>query len=181
MNFKKHSSTPIRNGLLLLIFATAFNLNLVAQLGLNQPLDVTIQVSNLDNDCEIFGDLSGNCEVSSRKVSSINCLSKTKVIEGDLHIVNTLLNDLNDLANLEYIGGDFYLQFNSQLKNVDGLASLKEVGGNLILQSNHQLEDCCILKSLVSIFAYKVKGDIFIANNKNRSMCSDQLRITNCK
>ena len=165
----------------LFILTISFQNLAVTQLGLDQPLDVSILVSDSANDCVIFGDIPGSCTVKGRKVSSINCLSKTKVIEGDLDLRNTLLTDLNDLANLQIIGGNFHVQFNSRLKNVDGLSAIKEIGGNLVIHGNHQLEDCCILKSLVSMFSFKVKGDIFIANNKTRGMCSDQLRIASCK
>jgi len=77
-------------------------------------------------------------------------------IEGSLRVAGTdenrlNINDLNSLANLDSISGDFTLAYTSGLSNLNGLSNLEFIGGSFNLFENQDLTNMNGLNGLEDI------------------------------
>jgi hypothetical protein len=72
-----------------------------------------------------------------------------------------MLNNLEGLDALEYIGGSMFIVDHNGLQNFDGLSSLEEVQGDLHIGHNPNIRDLSGWGTLESI-----QGSLYIHNNR---------------
>jgi len=92
-------------------------------------------------------------------MTDLSFLEGFNEVTGDIFVVNTQLETLDDLAELEIIRGDLIVKDNVSLHSLDGLANVTTLGG-LELQNNPSLISLTGLSALTT-----VKGNIVINNN----------------
>ena len=85
------------------------------------------------------------------------------LISGDLNVIDTDLDSLDGLKNIQEIVGSLIIKGNKNLSNLQGLVALESLGG-LEISDNEKLESISILKNVaisgdVSIEASGVKKD----------------------
>lgn len=96
--------------------------------------------------------IEGNVTIRSSLINNLNGLSVLSSIEGHLNIhENTMLNSTKGLDNVTHIGGDLTLWLNNSLTSLTGLDNLTSIGGILSIGSNENLVSLNGLKNLTSI------------------------------
>jgi len=95
-------------------------------------------------------------EVDNFPASNPGC----RLIEGNVFVLSSSVQNLNGLSQIEHIGGDLLISDNAQLANLNGLSKLKTVGGDCRVQSNPLLTNLDGLASLSSVL-----GDFFYIGN----------------
>ncbi len=89
-------------------------------------------------------------------------------ILGSLRISDLNSEDLNDLQNLEYIGGSLILNGQTNFENLTGLSNLNYIGGAIAIDGNFGLKNLQGLDGLTF-----VGGDIFVLNSTIEDMSND--------
>ena len=96
-------------------------------------------------------------------LTNIDGLANLESVAGDFDIVsNSALTNFNGLSSLEYVGKRFDIRGNHALTNVDGLINLEEVGRSFFIQQNSELISLAGLSGLES-----VGGDLRILSNSD--------------
>jgi hypothetical protein len=72
-------------------------------------------------------------------------------INRHLYLWNTGVQNLDGLIDLQFLGGNVWIEQNSNLQNVDGLSSLGEVDGLLRIDLNPALVDASGLGNIVTV------------------------------
>ena len=109
-----------------------------------------------DGSLHIFGD-----------VTSLSGLENLQEITGDFSILDSSLETLEGLAQLQRVGGSFKLAYNPFLSTLEALSQLEEIGGSLEITENDALENLMGLEQLK-----EVGGDFVLADNKNMTLAS---------
>ncbi len=77
-------------------------------------------------------------------LTSLEGLHNLTLVEGDLALYNLGISGLDDLGQLEVIGGNFALEALSSLTSLEGLSSLTTVGGTVHIVYNSALSSCAL-------------------------------------
>jgi hypothetical protein len=138
---------------------------------LETQFDIDNFASNYPNCTEIQGDVWIFNMYDG--INNLNGLNVITSIEGNLDIggipnCNWTLESLTGLENLNYIGGNLLITYNSELENLNGLNGLTEVAGSVEIKNNNVLIDISGLESIESI-----GGDLSISNNEFLSQCNN--------
>lgn len=105
-------------------------------------------------------------EVDNFPASNPGC----KIIEGNVFVLSSSVQNLNGLSQIEHIGGDLLISDNAQLVNLDGLSKLKTIGGVCRVQNNPLLTNLNGLARLSSVL-----GDFFYIGNNTALINIDSL------
>ena len=107
----------------------------------NVYFDGVETLAELDN---IIEEVTGNLEITSYKITSLDGLYGLKKLGGDLITDSDKLISFEGLNNLESIGGNFEvyssLTFNNDGVTLKPLKKLESIGGNMVLSSIKKLE-----------------------------------------
>ena len=113
-------------------------------------------LSGLDN----LQEIKGGFYVISCPFVNLDELENLNSIGGDFQLSNNQrLVDIKGLHNINQVGSKFNISFNESLLNLDGLKNLISIGGNLEITRNSSLETLSGLSSLTSIGGHLIKID----------------------
>lgn len=129
--------------------------------------DAITNLIGLDNLSSVEGDLviSQNDNLQNLVgLGSLTSISQSLII-GGYEFGNEYdgidnLGSLSGINNLESIGADFVIQWNSSLVNFSGLENLLTIGGNFQLEECYALENFTGLEGLISI-----GGEMYLQEN----------------
>ena len=107
--------------------------------------------------------INGNLTIKNSSVNNIMPLINIEQVTGTVTIQSTSLTNMSGLDSLATIGGNLVIKTNSQLTTLNGLDSLSSVSGNLQVFLNLNLADCCAIYELIN---GGVGGSISIYLNK---------------
>jgi len=85
-----------------------------------------------------------------------------KVLDGDVFIGGSLIENIDALSNIEIIEGLLVIDFTIDLINTSGFSSLSEINGGLEIIENFKLEN---IEEITQVD--KLQGDITISQNRN--------------
>jgi trimeric autotransporter adhesin len=109
--------------------------------------------------------INGNLTIKNTSINDITRLINLRKVTGFVSIENTSLDSLVGLINLDTIGGNLTIKQNSKLETLSGIDSLKRVSGSLAIFFNLKLTDCCPIYSLL-LNPNGVGGSVSIYANK---------------
>jgi len=121
----------------------------------------------IEGDLKI-GDLTRNSDINS-----LASLQKIEQVNGTVSILNTGLENLNDLGNLGIIGRDFIIRANQFLKNGQGLNNLVSIGNEFQLKDNPNMEN------LNGLDRWTKAKKIDLQNNSQLEKIAELTQITN--
>ncbi|MEO1654290.1 MAG: hypothetical protein AAFU64_12155, partial [Bacteroidota bacterium] len=126
-----------------------------------QPIELISQEEVQAFTCDsLFSDLL----IKVNQIQDLSPLRNLKFVQGDLRITglggSSTLESLRGLENLQYIGGEFRLDFCHEIRNLDGLAGLTFVGKDFYINDNDKLRDIRGLSQL-----REVGGSLLIFRN----------------
>lgn len=102
--------------------------------------------------------LSNQMDADNFLLNNPNC----SIIEGDLNVFFSTLEDLDALQNIKEIRGNLIISDSPNLTSLIGLRRLNTIGGSLIVSDNNSLHDLSGLDSLA-----RIDGNLIIENNLN--------------
>lgn len=103
---------------------------------------------------------------SNPLIQNLNSLAGLDTVAGEFVIrSNQNLNSITGLASLKRVGLDFIVRDNAPLVSLTGLENLKAVHGLLEITDNASLNSVSALSNLDSIYGGGPEGAIFIDNN----------------
>ncbi|MBU2929014.1 T9SS type B sorting domain-containing protein [Winogradskyella psychrotolerans] len=140
--------------LLLFISITAMAQCPTGDVSLNNQTAVINYLANYGS-CEIIdGDLFiGNAV-------DISGLTAIRRIEGSLIINYSEITSLSNFSNLEYIGGDFQINYSHLIETIDGINNLEIVQGKLEILGNNGLETISGFNALENVVGrFTLKGN----------------------
>ena len=107
--------------------------------------------------------INGNVTINGTGVNNLGPLSNVTQITGNFIIQNTGITSMSGLTGLTNVGGNLSIYFNSFLTTLNGLDNLAAVGGALNLYYNFKLSACCAIYNLIN---GGVGGPVIIFYNK---------------
>ncbi len=115
----------------------------------------------------------------SDDIVNLEGLSQIEIINGDFFILDTKIQSLNGLENLEYVGRRLNIYNNNFLQNMEGLNQLETVGEGIYIHVNDSLQNLSGFDSLTSI-CENLSGPkaIYIAHNYSLISISGLEQIT---
>lgn len=117
--------------------------------------------------------ITGNLNISTTNLTSINGLSSLTSIGGSLYMgSNSQLTNLNGLSSLTSVGGAIYISSNSKLTDLDGLSSLESINGALYIDQNNQLTDISALQNLSGIQTLTINSNQALSVCNINSVCN---------
>ncbi len=116
--------------------------------------------------------LSNQIEAENFLLDNPNC----SIIEGDLNVFFSSLENLDALQNIKEIKGNLIISESHNLSSLIGLKRLNAIGGSLIVSDNNSLHDLSGLDSLTSI-----DGSLIIENNQNLQSIKAIENLSNLK
>lgn len=128
----------------------------------------------LDDFSSCYSVINGNLTIRNSVVNNFDNLVNLEEVTGNVYIRSTSANDMSGLDNLNYIGGYLKVQYNYSMTSLSGLENLSSVGGYLRIDRNRNLSDCCAIYALLNA---GVGGSIYIA--RNDSGCDNVGQIEN--
>ena len=129
-------------------------------------------VVDLTGDFEDFCDgyaarsVEGNVDLSAATQAEVDSLACLSSVGGDFTISeNYTLMNLDGLASLTSVGGDLDIGYNDALTDVDGLASLTSIGGYLSIYRNAALCESSVDALLLRLAGFGYAGATTISGN----------------
>jgi hypothetical protein len=110
--------------------------------------------------------IAGELTINGSDITNLNGLSGLFSVEGNLSVGslinggNPLLDHIEGLNNLNFVGGSLIIALNNSLTSLEGLGGLNAVAGDLHIRNNCSLADLSGLGNLTNI-----GGTLFIENN----------------
>jgi hypothetical protein len=84
---------------------------------------------------------SGNLIITNNQsLHSISWMQEIDHIWGGLDIRKSAIENLDDLQNLKFIGGNLTILNNTNLTNAEGLRNLRQIGGKVLFRNNRNLD-----------------------------------------
>jgi len=122
--------------------------------------------------------LSAQCDsdLNLNSQAAVDSYSGCTIINANLFITGTDINNLDALKDLQQIDGNLFIQDNPLLENISGLSNLQSISGSLYIKENDLLENVNGLSKLSNIAAL-----LWIENNDKLLYIdglSDQLDLT---
>ena len=110
---------------------------------------LSINSSQLQSIRHVIADL---VVVDDKQLRNLDQLSNLQTVGGNVEIrYNSELDDISGLSNVEVIGGSLNMEFNNKLSEIAGFTKLKVIGGSLRITHNHKLQSITGFPSLVRI------------------------------
>ena len=98
---------------------------------------------NHQTDVEQYLEDYGACETIEGNlfigdgVTDISGITSIKRIEGSLIVSYADITDMRNFASLEYVGGDFRVEYTEYLRSIEGINNLHNVGGDFRIMWNY--------------------------------------------
>ncbi len=131
-------------------------------------------VVDLTGDFEDFCDgyaarsVEGNVDLSAATQAEVDSLACLSSVGGDFTISeNYTLMNLDGLASLTSVGGDLDIDSNASLTDVDGFSSLTSVGGRFILRDNPALCGSSIHALFTRLTGFGYAGPTAVTGNNS--------------
>src|SRR5690606_19007738 len=105
--------------------------------------------ADVDAFSQCYSVIDGNLTISGSGINDLSNLANIVEITGNVTIQYTGLGHMAGLDNLTEVGGTLTI-FNSSLTTLDGLEALATVGGSFYMYYNFQLSDCCAVYGLIN-------------------------------
>ena len=118
----------------------------------------------LDDWSPCYSIIDGNVTITGTNINDLDPLVNLVTITGSLTIQSTYITKMEGLDNLDSLGGTLTIFSNSKLKNLNGLDSLSTVSGSLYMYYNFKLDECCAIYNLLDTSG--VAGSTVIYFNK---------------
>ena len=94
--------------------------------------------------------IQGNVTILGSGINNLGPLSNLVEITGNLLIQTTNVTIMTGLEGLTTLGGSLTIFFNGQLASLNGLGNLATVGGAFYMYYNFKLNDCCAVYGLIN-------------------------------
>lgn len=126
-----------------------------------------------------YGVINGNLTIAGTTINNLGPLANITQVTGSITIQSTSLANLNGLSNLDIVGGNLVITSNFLLTTLSGLEGISSVGGNLNVFFNSNLNICCGIYHLVDINPANgsVGGVINVYFNKPGGNCISVAKI----
>lgn len=127
----------------------------------------------------VFGDLYIQ---DNHALQNMDALSNMLRVDGYFRILNSGLHHLNGLNSLASIGGDLFINQNSQLISIVGLGNVTETGGDITIGGNQFLTNLSGLQGITEVSGYlSIHGNTYMASIEgleNISIVRGELQIS---
>jgi len=105
--------------------------------------------------------IEGTLTIEGTDIKNLEALAVLTGVQGDFSIQNTtLLTSLHGLQNLTDLGGSIYIQENQSLTDLSAFSNIDTINGDLRIKSNQQLRDLIGFESVI-----KIKDSLQISHN----------------
>lgn len=122
--------------------------------------------------------IDGDLLIQNSNVENLDALINLVEVTGYVKIKSTSVLDLLGLANLKVVGNDFIVQSNLDLETLQGLEQLDTVGNDIKVYFNRDLTDCCAIHGLLNNEAPRhFGGNSTIL--RNETGCDSETEVNN--